>query len=532
MTCRSTCATLPRALAAIRMTDRVWAGEASSDVAAEDCLRMAEIVFGGADAIAEAPVVFANCNVNSPLLFDSRMLEGILTYAAAGQAVIITPFLLMGAMAPVSVPAALVQQTVEALAGVALIQLIRPGTPSVMGSFLSTTDMKTGSPTFGGPESAIGLHASGQIARRIGLPWRAGGGTLNASPVIDYQAGYESMNTLQAAFLAGANVVWQSAGWLEGGLVTSLAKFVADVELIDLLQTQFTPLHVDEASLALDAHVEVGHGGHFFGAQHTLERFRECFWRPTVATTENIDRWTRGGRLDHAARAERRVAELLETYEAPPLDDAIEAEPIEFVERRAVELGDPLSGAGVNPGTVGLARGLATCWSRFAPRGRARGSGSWPWSRRSRATRASSRACSPRSPSRGSSSAIPRRSPTASAGASSRWRRASPRSSAHARTGRPAAPRGRARASAHLSRQAGRGRADTALRVAELDPARPPAVSVGSRRSPPPRPGACSSATSLTMSWRRSGSPPPPRRSRRPAATASRSCARSSSQGS
>ncbi len=270
------------------------------------------------------------------------MLEGILTYAAAGQAVIITPFLLMGAMAPVSVPAALVQQTVEALAGIALIQLIRPGTPSVMGSFLSTTDMKTGSPTFGGPESAVGLYASGQIARRIGLPWRAGGGTLNASPVIDYQAGFESMNTLQSAFMAGANVVWQSAGWLEGGLVTSLAKFVADVELIDLLQAQFTPLEVDEASLALDAHVEVGHGGHFFGAQHTLERFRECFWRPTVATTENIDRWTRGGSLDHAARAERRVAELLETYEAPPLDSAIEEELIEFVERRAVELGDPL----------------------------------------------------------------------------------------------------------------------------------------------------------------------------------------------
>jgi trimethylamine--corrinoid protein Co-methyltransferase len=334
---------LVRALAAIRMTDRVWAGEASSSFAAEDCLQMAGILFGGADAIADEPVLFANCNVNSPLLFDSRMLEGILSYAAAGQAVIITPFLLMGAMAPVSVPAALVQQTVEALAGVALIQLVRPGTPSVMGSFLSTTDMKTGSPTFGGPESAIGLHASGQIARRIGLPWRAGGGTLNASPVIDYQAGFESMNTLQSAFLAGANVVWQSAGWLEGGLVTSLAKFVADVELLDLLQAQFTPLQVDEASLALDAHVEVGHGGHFFGAQHTLERFRECFWRPTVATTENIDRWTRGGSLDHAARAERRVAELLETYEQPPLDDAVEDELVEFVERRALELGDPLT---------------------------------------------------------------------------------------------------------------------------------------------------------------------------------------------
>ena len=333
---------LVRALASIRMTDRVWAGECSATFAAEDCLRLAEIVFGGADAIAADPVLFANCNVNSPLRFDARMLEGIFAYARAGQAVIITPFLLMGAMAPVSVPAALVQQTVEALAGIALVQLIRPGTPSVMGSFLSSTDMKNGSPAFGGPESAVGLHASGQIARRIGLPWRSGGGTLTASPALDYQAGYEAMNTQQSAFLAGANVVWQSAGWLEGGLVTSLAKFVADAEMLDLLLRQFTPFEVDEESLALGAHVEVGHGGHFFGAEHTLERFRECFWRPTVATTDNFDRWTRGGSLDHAARAEIRVREILDGYERPPLDGAVEEELVEFVERRAVELGDPL----------------------------------------------------------------------------------------------------------------------------------------------------------------------------------------------
>ncbi|HET6171355.1 MAG TPA: trimethylamine methyltransferase family protein [Gaiellales bacterium] len=333
---------LARALASIRMTDRVWAGEASSSVAAADCLRLAEIVFGGADAIAADPVLFANCNVNSPLRFDVRMLEGIIAYARAGQAVIVTPFLLMGAMAPVSVPAALVQQTVEALAGIALVQLLRPGAPCVMGSFLSSCDMKNGSPAFGGPESAVGLHASGQVARRIGLPWRSGGGGLTASPALDYQAGYETMNTMQSAFFAGANVVWQSAGWLEGGLVTSLAKFVADAEVLDLLLKQFSPLEVDEASLAFGAHVEVGHGGHFFGAEHTLERFRECFWRPTVATTDNFDRWTRGGALDHAARAESRVREILDGYERPPLDEAIEEELVEFVERRAVELGDPL----------------------------------------------------------------------------------------------------------------------------------------------------------------------------------------------
>jgi len=246
----------------------------------------------------------------------------------------------MGAMAPVSVPAALVQQCVEALAGIALVQLVRPGTPCVIGSFLSATDMKTGSPAFGGPESAIGLYASGQIARRLRLPWRSGGGTLTASPLVDYQAGYESMNTLQAAFLAGANVCWQTAGWLEGGLVTCFEKFVADCELLDLLLRQFDLPVVDEESLAFGAHVEVGHGGHFFGAEHTLARFRDCFWRPTVATTDNVDRWTRGGSLDHAARAGVRWRELLESYERPQLDDAIDEELVEYVERRAAELGD------------------------------------------------------------------------------------------------------------------------------------------------------------------------------------------------
>ncbi|HZO49968.1 MAG TPA: trimethylamine methyltransferase family protein [Gaiellaceae bacterium] len=331
---------LVRALAAIRLTDLVWGGEPSSAAGAEDCLELAAIVFGGRERIEREPVLFANCNVNSPLRYDSRMLEGILAYAAAGQAVIVTPFLLMGAMAPVTVAAALVQQTLEALAGVALVQLVRPGAPCILGSFLSATDMKTGSPAFGGPESAFGLYASGQIARRLGLPWRSGGGTLTASPAVDYQAGYESLNTLLAAFLAGANVCWQSAGWLEGGLVTSFEKFAADLELLDLLLHQFAGLEIDEASLAFDAHVEVGPGGHFFGAQHTLERFRDCFWRPTVATTDNVDRWTRGGSLDHAARAARRWRELLDTYERPPLDEAVEEELVEFVERRAAELGD------------------------------------------------------------------------------------------------------------------------------------------------------------------------------------------------
>jgi trimethylamine--corrinoid protein Co-methyltransferase len=331
---------LVRALAAIRLTDRVWAGEPSSESAAQDCLRMIEIVHGGAESIRDRPVLLANVNVNSPLHFDVRMLDGLITYAEAGQAIIVTPFLLMGAMAPVSVPAALVQQLTEALAGIALVQLIRPGTPCVLGSFLSSTDMKSGAPTFGGPESAFGLYASGQLARRARLPWRAGGGTLTASPAVDYQAGYEAMNTLTSAFLAGANVCWQSAGWLEGGLVTSFEKFAADCELLDLLLHQFTPVEVDEQSLAFGAHQEVGHGGHFFGAEHTLERFRDCFWRPTIATTENIQRWTNNGSREHAARASDRWKSLLDSYERPPLPEDVEEELVEFVLRRAAELGD------------------------------------------------------------------------------------------------------------------------------------------------------------------------------------------------
>ena len=337
---------LMRALSAIRLTDRVWAGEPSSGEAAADCLAMAELVFGSEVMHGDDPVLFANCNVNSPLRFDARMLDGIVNYGAAGQAIIITPFLLMGAMAPVSVPAALVQQKLESLAGIALVQLIRPGTPCVMGSFLSSTDMKTGSPAFGGPESAFGLYASGQLARDLNLPWRSGGGTLTSSPLPDYQAGYEAMNTLLSAFLAGANVCWQSAGWLEGGLVTSFEKFIADTEILDLLHHQFRPVEITPESLAFDAHVEVGHGGHFFGAAHTLERFRDCFWRPTIASTENNARWLKNGSMDHAQRSSNRWQEVLAEYEQPPLPDGVEESLIEFVAKRTAELGDdvPLPG--------------------------------------------------------------------------------------------------------------------------------------------------------------------------------------------
>jgi trimethylamine---corrinoid protein Co-methyltransferase len=327
--------------ALIRLCDKVFEGVPISDVAARDSIEMGAILFGGRDVIEARPVMFGNVNVNSPLRYDVRMLEAMLEYSAANQAVLVTPFLLMGSMAPVSVAAALAQQTAEVFTGIALLQLVRPGAPSIMGSFLSVTDMQSGSPGFGGPESAFGLYASGQIARRYRLPWRAGGGALTSSPAVDAQAASEAFNTLISAFLAGANVVWQSAGWLEGGLVNSFEKFALDVEMLQLLRAQFTPPVIDDDTLAFGAHEEVGPGGHFLGAAHTLDRFRDCFYRPAIASTENFERWKRNGSLDQTARAALEWRAALERYEQPRLDDGVDAELREFVSRRSLELGDP-----------------------------------------------------------------------------------------------------------------------------------------------------------------------------------------------
>jgi trimethylamine--corrinoid protein Co-methyltransferase len=322
----------------LRLSDKPIMGAQISGVAAEDSIALARIVFGG--RFETGPCLHTVVNVNSPLRYDGRMLEALLAHAAVGSAIVVTPFLLMGAMAPVSIPAALVQQTAEALAGIALAQLVRPGCPVVMGSFLSNTDMQSGAPGFGGPESALGLLASGQIARRLGLPWRSGGGALTTSLVPDAQAGFEGAITMTAALQAGANMVMHTAGWLEGGLTVGFEKLVVDVDVVRTLRALREPLEVDEASLAFEAHDEVRHGGHFFGAAHTLERFRTCFHRPLNSTTRNFERWTREGAQDAAARASAIVDGWLAAYEEPRLDDAVAAEVDEYVTRRRRELGD------------------------------------------------------------------------------------------------------------------------------------------------------------------------------------------------
>src|SRR6202050_1130637 len=321
------------------LTDKIYMGNVVSGPNAADTIRMSEILFGGREAIEATPATISLINCNSPLRWDDRMLDAQFEYCTAAQPVVLTPFLLMGAMSPVTIPAALVQQLPEARSGMARANLIRPGCPVIFGSFLSNIDMQSGSPSFGTPESGIGLLCTGQLARHFGLPFRTGGG-LNASQTCDAQAAYESLMTLLPTFLAGTNFVMHAAGWLEGGLVSCYEKFIVDIELLRMLRVEFTPLEIDEASLAFGAHVEVGHGGHFLGAEHTREGVREGFYRPLLSSTANYERWLKLGGKDATARAGEIAAKKLAAYEPPPLDDAIRAELTDFVTRRRRALGD------------------------------------------------------------------------------------------------------------------------------------------------------------------------------------------------
>ncbi|HVW88984.1 MAG TPA: trimethylamine methyltransferase family protein, partial [Gaiellaceae bacterium] len=323
--------------ALLTLSDKPFMGSVTSGPNAEDTIAMARMVLG--DSIEETPATISLINVNSPLRYDERMLDALHAYAKANQALVITPFLLMGAMSPVSIPATLAQQVAEALAGIALVQTIRPGCPVVFGSFLSNTDMQSGSPSFGTPESGIGLLCTGQIARHYGLPFRGGGG-LTSSQTVDAQAAYEAMMTLWPTFLAGTNFVMHSAGWLEAGLVSCYEKFIVDVELLRMLHEVFEPLKIDEETLAYGAHQEVGQGGHFLGAAHTLDRFRDCFYRPLLSSTENYERWSRNGGNDAAARASDIWRKTLEEYEEPAMDAGLKEELKAYVDRRRTELGD------------------------------------------------------------------------------------------------------------------------------------------------------------------------------------------------
>ncbi|HXU84958.1 MAG TPA: trimethylamine methyltransferase family protein [Verrucomicrobiae bacterium] len=317
--------------------DKTWHCLGFGATVVEDALEVVGLARGvSREALASEPSLITIINTNSPLRLDGPMSDGLIAMAEAGQAVVATPFTLAGAMTPVTLAAAIAQQNAEALFCVALTQIVRPGAPVVYGAFTSNVDMRTGSPAFGTPEYVKGAIASGQMARRYRLPWRSSNAT--ASAVVDAQAAYESEMAVWGAVMGGVNLLYQGAGWLEGGLTASYEKLIIDAEILQMMSEVLQPVAVDEASLGLDAIAEVGPGGHFFGAAHTLERFETAFYRPIVSDWRNYETWLDDGAHTATERANRIWKQLLGEFEAPPLDAAAAEAIVAFVARRKREI--------------------------------------------------------------------------------------------------------------------------------------------------------------------------------------------------
>lgn len=289
------------------------------------------------DEFRNTPVCWSVANSNSPLQLDELMCQGIIDAAEFGQVMVLTPFTLSGAMAPVTIAGALTQQNAEALAGIALSQVVRPGAPVVYGSFTSNVDMRSGSPAFGTPEYTKAAFGSGQLARRYNLPLRSSAPT--ASNCVDAQAAYETQMSLWGAVAGGANMVLHAAGWLEGGLVASAEKFIVDIEVLQMFAELMQPVEVSDASIGLDAIRDVGPGGHFFGTQHTIDRYENAFYSPLVSDWRNFETWQESGSVDATTRANRIFKEVVADFEAPAFDpghlEAIDA----FIEKRIAEGG-------------------------------------------------------------------------------------------------------------------------------------------------------------------------------------------------
>ena len=326
---------LRRLYSALTLTDKAVMEAAHGRIIPSDALDMARLVFG--QELAGDPVIGGVINVNSPLRYDDRMLGGMITYARAGQVNIITPFILAGAMSPITIASALAQQNAEALAGIALTQLVRPGAPVIYGGFTTNIDMKSGSPAFGTPEGAWAMAIGAQLARRYQLPYR-GSGSLNTSKAPDAQAAYETQWTIWPAILAHTNFVMHAVGWLEGGLTVSFEKFIIDAECLAMFYHFLDGFQINEETLALDMIAEVGPGGHHFGTSHTQARYSTEFYASSLSNRQPYGTWLEGGGLDTMQQAHAVWQELLAQYEPPPLDSAIEEALREYVERREREL--------------------------------------------------------------------------------------------------------------------------------------------------------------------------------------------------
>lgn len=322
---------LPRA---VTFTDKALLEAAHGREITSDAVNMAKLVFGEA---AEGPYIGGVINASSPLRYDDRMLGGLLTYARAGQVNIITPFILAGAMSPITIASALAQQNAEALAGIALTQLVRPGAPVIYGGFTATVDMRSGSPAFGTPESAWAMLVGAQLARRYHLPYR-GSGTLNTSKAADAQAAYETLWTIWPAILAHTNFIFHAVGWIEGGLTVSYEKIIIDAESLAMFQHFLQGFAINDETLALDMMAAVGPGGHHFGTPHTQARFSTEFYQSFMADRQGYESWQAAGSLTAAQRANGLWKDVLAHYEQPPLDPAIQEALNDYVARREKEL--------------------------------------------------------------------------------------------------------------------------------------------------------------------------------------------------
>jgi len=322
----------------VECSDIVWAARGVGGVQALDALAMSAIEHGtDLDGLAARPTLMTVTNVNSPRRVDEEILDNIMLLAQHGQAIVITPFTLMGAMAPVTLAGALVQQTAEAMGIIALAQMIRPGCPCVLGGFTSNVDMRTGSPAFGTPEYVHATLGGAQIARALGIPYRSS--AVCASPAADAQAAYETGFSLWASIMGHAHLINHAAGWLEGGLSASFEKIIIDAEMLRAWAAMLKPTSFTDDDLAVEAILATPPGGHFFGSAHTLARYENAFWRPMLSDWSNFENWRDAGGKDATQRAAEIWTRTLAGYEAPPLDPGVREALDAHVAKRREELG-------------------------------------------------------------------------------------------------------------------------------------------------------------------------------------------------
>ncbi|MEM7752449.1 MAG: trimethylamine methyltransferase family protein [Pseudomonadota bacterium] len=317
------------------LSDKPFMGSVTEPIRAQNSVEMCQILFGK-DYVAENTVMTSLININSPLTFDATMMGALDVYASNNQAAIISPFIVGGAMAPVSVAGTLTQVVAEVTAGIAYSQLIRPGAPVIAGAFVTSIDMGSGAPTFGTPEAAQVTLGMGQLARRLGLPYRSAG-SFCGSKLPDAQAAYETANSLNMGLLSGVNFMLHAAGWLEGGLVSSFEKFVMDADQLGLLHHLAKGVDLSENGQGMDALREVGPGGHYLGCAHTQANFKSAFWRSNLLDYKPFETWAEEGAQDTQALATTRIETLLEQYEAPPMDPGTLAELDAYIAKTKAE---------------------------------------------------------------------------------------------------------------------------------------------------------------------------------------------------